>query len=129
MLVELPVDLRRQTRGGGEFIQGAAINRGLHGDMSGGLDLEVATARFRGEIGAHSAFDIDRKRIMALDKVGVLAIHASHEIAHGYCRAGGKATGQRARLGGQKEGEVMQSGPTGLFASGQQGEGGGARGS
>jgi hypothetical protein len=28
-------------------------------------DLEVATARFRGEIGAHGAFDIHRKGVVA----------------------------------------------------------------
>jgi hypothetical protein len=48
-----------------QLIQSAPINRGLYGNVSGRLDLEVATARFRGEIGAHGAFDVHRKGVMA----------------------------------------------------------------
>ena len=110
-LVELPVDVARE---GGQRLRGVdrvGVDGRLHSDMRRRLKLEVAAFRFSGEVGVKRALDIDGARVVPLDQVAVVAVHATDEVADRGGRRGREASGQARRILAEQEGEVAQPSP------------------
>jgi hypothetical protein len=89
-------------------------------DMGGGLDLQVPPLQLRDEVGPQGPLDVDGPRVMALDEVAVVAVHAAHEIADSRLGPRCKACRQARRLGRQGEGKVAQLRPSRVTLGGQQ---------
>src|SRR3974390_3870642 len=69
----------------------ATINPFLDGDVSFGLELQIALVRLLAVVVLESALDIDRVGVMPFDEIAVIAIHRANEIGQGSEQAGGQA--------------------------------------
>jgi hypothetical protein len=73
------VDVARAGDGGGLAAQATLVDPPLHGDVGDGLLLEIALLRIAALLAEQGALDVDRVGVVALDEVGVVAVHLAHE--------------------------------------------------
>jgi hypothetical protein len=75
-LAKAPVNLgNARSRDGGVACESAGINPLLHCDVRLGFDLQVSLAPVLAVVVLKRAFDVHGVRIVALNEVGVVAVH------------------------------------------------------
>lgn len=79
----------------------AVVDQALHFDVRHGFELEVALLRI-GSVGASQrTVDIDRVSVVALNQVGIVAVHRANQVADGRPQRRMKPGCQCAGLGNQ----------------------------
>ena len=67
--------------------------------MGDGLKLEVPLLRILGIVACEGTVDADRVSVMALDEVGIVAVHRTHQVADAGVERGMDTPGERAGAG------------------------------
>ena len=80
---ETAMDLAYTGGGGRAGVQTALVDPFLDGDMSFGLELEIAFFGIVAVIALEGALDVDGVRIVSFDEIAVIAVHRTHEIGEG----------------------------------------------